>query len=257
MTIPSFQQYQTQFTQYLRDPRPELLPSHVSKKRMQVYAKIVFNNLTSSISACFPVLSQCLGERKWRALTREFMRCYPSASPIFREIPEQFLHFLQQLEPGFRLARWRYPSYLQALAHYEWVELSLSSKETVTLNTQQPSDWLQEVPYVNPVLENLAYPYRVHTIGPEQQVAAPEETYLIVFRTAQYDIKFIEANAVTHRLIDLLLAEKQTGQTLFTKLALELGYPDAEALTRFGVTLLQSLYEQHVIIGVHPASTAE
>lgn len=253
MTLPSFQKYQTQFTQYLRDPQSKPLPGQVSKKRMQVYATIVFNNLTASISACFPVLSQCLGERKWRALTREFMRTYASSSPIFRDIPEQFLHFLQQLDGGFRLGRWRYPTFVQALAHYEWVELSLSSKQSDIITAQAPSDWLQEVPYVNPVLENLVYSYPVHTIGPTQQAPKAEDTYLIVFRTAKFEIKFIETNAVTHRLIAMLLSEQQTGQALFTKLALELGYPDAEALTKFGVDLLQSLYEQHVIIGVHPA----
>lgn len=250
--MPRFQDYQTQFTQYLRDPQPHHLPDKVSKKRMQVYANIVFNNLTASISACYPVLSECLGERKWRALTREFMRTYASASPIFRDIPEQFLHFLQTLDTGFRLGRWRYPPFVQALAHYEWVELALSSRMHQDLDYPTPTDWLQQVPVVNPVLENLVYAYPVHTLGAGQAAPLAQETYLIVYRTPQFDIRFMETNAVTHRLMTLLQTEPQTGESAFTTLAAELGYADVGALMGFGVGLLQSLYEQDVILGVRP-----
>ena len=62
---------------------------------MAVYREIVFNNIFGSVSACFPVCKSILGARAWRKLVREFFAQHQATTPIFREIPQQFLQFLK------------------------------------------------------------------------------------------------------------------------------------------------------------------
>ena len=93
---PYFQRYQQAFTAYIRDPLQQPRPAGVAAKRMNVYKEIVFNNLFESVSACFPVAQKVLGKRAWLALVRRFFRDHSANSPIFRQIPEEFVIYLKK-----------------------------------------------------------------------------------------------------------------------------------------------------------------
>lgn len=116
-----FQQYQAQFTAYIRNPAHNQKPPKVNASRLAVYKKAVFNNIVDSVSVCFPVCQTVIGKRAWQKLMREFVANYAATSPIFREIPQQFLLFLEKIETV--------PAYFKQLAHYEWVELAVSKQQ--------------------------------------------------------------------------------------------------------------------------------
>ena len=65
-----FQRYQAEFTAHLRNPSLHKKPKNVPDARMAVYREIVFNNILNSVSTCFPVCVQVLGERDWEKLVR-------------------------------------------------------------------------------------------------------------------------------------------------------------------------------------------
>ncbi len=98
-----FQRYQLEFTAHIRDPKVHKKPAGVVPARMAVYRDAVFNNIFESVSLCFPVCQATIGKRAWRALVKDFVKSHPAQSPIFREIPQQFLAFLntQTSLPGF------------------------------------------------------------------------------------------------------------------------------------------------------------
>ena len=68
-----FQQYQLAFTKYLRQPKSAPKPAKVSAEGMAIYTEIVFNNIVSSVSACFPVAQLVMGKRAWTKLIRDFV----------------------------------------------------------------------------------------------------------------------------------------------------------------------------------------
>mgnify|MGYP006138349625 CR=1 FL=1 len=57
----------------------------------------------------------------WRALVRDFYREFRAGTPLFPELPREFIQYLQERGDGRGDPPW-----LLELAHYEWVELALS-----------------------------------------------------------------------------------------------------------------------------------
>lgn len=246
--LPSFQRYQLEFTAHLRDPLNHPPPAGVPAERMAVYDEIVFNNLFESVSACFPVASAVLGKRQWLKLNQAFMREHSANSPLFRKIPEQFLHFLRERNA----LKNDLPAYLHQLCHYEWVELHVASMPA-NLDRQQPKeniDVKSAVPVFNPTMQLLHYDYAVHKISPRKKPTQTENTQLLVYRNAQHVVKFVEINAVTYNLIKLLQAQPVTGSQALQLLAQQLEHPQPDIIIQFGVMILEDLRAQGIIIGV-------
>lgn len=246
--LPSFQRYQLAFTARLRDPHKQPPLVGVPHERMAVYEEIVFNNLFESVSACFPVAHKVLGKRKWLKLNQAFMREYSANSPLFRKIPEQFLQFLNNANPELQALL---PPYINSLCHYEWIELFVASSQDTTKpkDIEPDGDLTTCKPVFNPTMQLLNYDYAVHKISPRHKPKQPESTQLLVFLNTDDQVKFIELNAVTHRLISLLQNAPLTGTQALTLLAKELQHPQPESIIEFGLSILEDLRSQGVIIG--------
>jgi len=245
MTLSEFQQYQLQFAGHIRNPDEKPRPARVSSKRMRVYTQIVFNNLESSVSACFPICKKLLGARRWKRLVREFFAQHQCASPLFRKIPEEFLQFLQTAQDV--------PPYLYSLAHYEWVELAVSvdDVEVDEEKIDTDGDLLDGIPVFVPAMVLLSYDYPVHLISPRNKPAErlAQPMHLLVFRDAEDNVRFIELNPVTARLLDLLQSKELTCHQALQQVAAELQHPDPQAVIQFGFGVLEDLTQQGVILG--------
>ncbi|MCB5205662.1 HvfC family RiPP maturation protein [Methylovorus mays] len=243
-SLPLFQQYQLAFTAHIRHPRQHMRPAGVQAKRMRVYNEIVFNNLQSSVGACYPVLQRVLGKRAWQALVRRFFAEHQASSPFFRDIPKAFLEFLPQVGT--------LPPYAVSLAHYEWVELAIASADTVTPLLTAEGDLLQGIPIVAPALAVLVYDYPVQKISArfKPRQALPEPVHLLVFRNEQDEVKFVEMNAMTARLLQVLQPGELTGLAALQQLGLEMGHADTDALISFGGALLEELRQQDIVWGI-------
>lgn len=239
-----FQRYQMAFTAHIRNPSANKKPAKVTEARMAIYRETVFNNLLNSVSACFPVCKSMIGARAWRKLVRQFFANYQSKSPIFREIPLQFLQFLN--------TKIDCPIYFQSLAHYEWVELAIGSQQTKTIPLSKKTDLLNEKPILAPAHMLLSYDYAVQSISKLNQPKSTEQTHLLVFRNAENQVKFIVLNALTFQLLNLIKENKVTSKQALTKLAEEVSHPNKDAIIAFGVEVLADLANQHAIIGSVP-----
>jgi len=245
--LPSFQRYQLAFTARLRDSKNTPPLAGVPHERMAVYEEIVFNNLFESVSACFPIASKVMGKRKWLKLIQAFMRDYSAHSPLFRKIPEQFLEYLDMPSPELQQLM---PDYLNSLCHYEWVELLVGGiEETNPKGMQANGDLATNKPVFSATMQLLHYDYAVHKISPRKKPQFKTSTQLLVYRNVDDMVKFIELNAVTYRLISLLLNEAITGKQALTLLAKELQHPQPESIIEFGLSILEDLRNQGVIIG--------
>ena len=236
-----FQHYQIAFTAHIRDPKTNKKPAKIKDARMAVYREIVFNNLFGSVSACFPICQTILGKRAWQTLVRQFFSQYQANSPIFREIPQQFLQFLKTKKD--------FPNYFEQLAHYEWVELAVNTMPSETAKLSIYINLLDEKPVLAAANMLLEYDYAVHKITKKHNSVVAEKTYLLVFRNLENQVKFIALNPSTFQLLDLIINNPITGRQALMRLAEALNYTNIDAMMEFGAEILADLHNQQAIIG--------
>jgi uncharacterized protein len=245
--LPEFQRFQYAFTAHIRDPKVNRCPRGVEAQRMRIYRRLVYNNIESFLLSCFPVLRKVLGTRRWRRLVRAFLAIHRSRSPFFRQIPDEFIQFLQ--------TEWTspadYPEFMLELAHYEWIELALSISINVldSEGIDPEGSLLEQRPVLNPVLANLCYRWPVHRIGPRARIM-PVETYLLVFRDTSDQIQFTEINAFTSRLVRLLETTEYTGQTALEIIAAESRHPLPEVVIQGGLEIMRDFRVRGALLGV-------
>jgi uncharacterized protein len=249
---PGFLRVQQEFAARIRDPDGHPVPVGVEPRRMAIYEELFFRNIDSFLSSGFPVLRSLFDAGPWAVLVREFMREYRCDSPMFLQISQQFVDYLQQRGP-----RQGEPPFLLELAHYEWVELALdvADLEPDWSAIDPNGDLLQAPPVVSPVAWPLSYRYPVHRIGPRYRPENPPEqpTCLVVCRDREDRVKFIESNPVTVELLVRLAfddpALARPGRDHLLDLARALAHPDPAQLVEAGRAILEKLQRQGVVLG--------
>ena len=247
---PDFVRQQYAFAAYIRNPEKHPCPAGIEQRRMQIYHELFFNNVEDFIANTYPVLRQVLSEARWQALIRDYFANHLSHTPVFPEMPREFLKYLEYE----RKADEDDPPFLLELAHYEWVELalSLSDEKIDDADFNDDGDLLNGIPVISPFAWPLSYRFPVHKIGPDFQPrqAGEAQTHLMVFRDADFVIHFIEVNPITARLLQLLATgEPRSGFALLQLIASELKHPQPEILIGHGVQLLNDLKERGVLLG--------
>ncbi len=243
---PSFQAYQYAFTAHIRDPKNVKRPQGVPARGMKVYNELLYANVESFLLNCFPVLRKVLGQRKWTRMIRAFMAEHRSHTPYFRQVPDEFMQFLQ--------SGWKpdsdFPEYLIELAHYEWIELvlSVSGRDEETKAFDGDGDLIEGRPLLNPVLANLAYRYPVHRIKPRMKVSEMP-TYLLVFRDNNMKVRFMEQSPVSARLLALLESGELTGKQALEQLNSESGNQNLAQMIEFARGFLEELREAGAVLG--------
>jgi hypothetical protein len=250
LTGRRFVDVQRAFAAHIRDPEGQPRPPGVEERRMTIYRELVFNNVASLLAANFPVTRQILDDEHWEELVRGFFIHHRCTTPLFHEMGQEFLSYLQ----GARAGNPQDPPFLLELAHYEWVELALgiSEDEPDPALADPNGDLLVGAPVVSPLAWNLTYRFPVHRIGPAHQPDAPppEPTHLMVYRTRQGRVEFMEINAVTQRLLQLLKEEPaRTGLEVVTRIAHELHHPRPEQVIEAGRGLLGDLRRRDILLG--------
>ncbi|MDP3538722.1 MAG: putative DNA-binding domain-containing protein [Azonexus sp.] len=244
MSAPDFQAFQQAFGRHLRDPHHTPRPAGVPARRMAVYNELLFNNITGFLDACFPVCRKLLGETNWRRLNRAFFRDWKSHTPWFREIPREFVRYLNEFA-----IRQPLPAWFAELAHYEWTELALDVMDCPIPEHDPAGDLMQRVVILNPVLLNLTYAWPVHRIGPDYRPRKQQTTQLVVYRNAADAVKFVEINPVTARLLVLLALAPTSGEAACQQIADELHHPEPAQLQAFGKALLEDFRTEGIILG--------
>ena len=240
-----FKQHQLDFTSYLRNPEKHREPGGIESSRLHVYRDLVFKNIRNLVSHAFPVSKEILGEVKWDSLIAAFIRDHSSSSPYFAEVPQEFIDYLENLSIS------DLPEFFLELCHYECVELaiSLSDAKVPPGKDNLGDNILDEKFVVSPLAWPLTYRFPVHLIGPDFQPDVPPEllSYLIVYRGASYETKFVSVNEMTIRLLDLFDGLRSV------EVALDLLWDDllldsSEARDRSAVKIVGQLFKNKIIL---------
>tara|TARA_R110000822_G_scaffold159476_3_gene299156 strand:+ start:18766 stop:19515 length:750 start_codon:yes stop_codon:yes gene_type:complete len=249
MSVNSFQQTQYDFAAYLRDPLVNPAPADIEDRRMNIYRDLIYNNIESFLSTGFPILRSLFDEDHWHTMVRDFVSRHQSHTPYFLEISQEFLRYLQE-ERGQHVED---PLFMLELTHYEWVELALDvSTAEFPEVTGHVGDILSSTFEVSPLAWRLSYQYPVHRIGPAYLPEKPPEepTYLVVYRNRGHEVKFLEVNAVTTRLLQLIEEQQITGRAALLLLADELQADEPASVISFGEGILTKLHSLDIVISV-------
>lgn len=248
---PDFQDKQLEFAAHIRDPENVPAPDGIEDRRMAIYRELFFNNLRSLLSTTFPVLSELMGNQRWRQLIREFMQKHRAETPYFLKLPEEMIAFLEnEYEPRDD----DFP-FLRELAHYEYVELALNTSEDETdLDGVDPDgDLLEQAPVKSVLTWAYAYHYPVHRISPDFLPTEPAEqpVYLALYRNADDKLGFMELNPLTAGLLDAIEnnADGLTGEALIRTLGESIGYPDIDSLVSHGHVAMQEMLNLGILVG--------
>lgn len=249
MSQGELQQYQKAFCAYARSPKSAPRPPGVNANRIAIYAELLFNNMENTLSSGFPVCRKVLGVRRWQRLVREFFAMHRCTTPLFRQIPEEFLRWLNEAEVQ------NIPPFLPQLAHYEWVELAVAvSDAPLPSGWEADIDLLDNIPVLTPALMLLSYDWPVQKISPRFKPSQPlsEPLWLLVFRDIADEVKFNEINPVSAQLIQLLQGGAHTGRAALSQIARSLGQHDTAQVIAFGDGILQELRDRGAILGAIP-----
>jgi hypothetical protein len=238
--------HEAQFTManFLRNPQSMPAPEGIEPRRLKIYQDLVYNNIEGFISSGFPVLRSLYADAQWHDLVGDFIDSHRCHTPYFLEISQEFLRYLTQDRDDNASD----PPFLAELAHYEWVELALDVSEQ-SIDTmgclQQP---LEEIIVLSPLAWLLSYQFPVHRIGQSfQPDETGEPTFLVVYRDREDDVRFMELNSATARLVELLRDNTSgTGKEVLSQLAGELNM-SIDVVLGFGGELLAELAEQSII----------
>ena len=249
MAEAGFIQQQYAFAAHIRAPDGNAAPADIEDRRMAIYRELFYNNVEGFLSNSFPLLRKLLTDEDWHHMARDFYSRHQCHSPLFLEIPREFLSYLEH-ERGEQPAD---PPFLRELAHYEWVELAVSVAESTPPQGVDPlGDLLDQLPVVSPLAWPLSYRYPVHRIRPDFQPQAPGEqpTYLLVYRDSDDEVGFLELNPVSARLFSLLQeGGVSSGRQALERIAGELRHPDPGAVVQGGHTILEEWRKRDIVLG--------
>ncbi len=259
--LPYFQRLQLQFSAHIRDPQNTVYAPEgeqpIESRRLIAYQELFFNNIESFFTQIFPVCSDILGKERWLEVLREYMVKHDAHTPLFHELGQEFLQFL---DAEFEAQAGDSP-FLLELAHYEWVELALSVSPELDFEggdkiSAAQLDWNQSY-QLSPVAWPLAYEWPVHRLSSNYQPKQkPEEaSTLLVYRyldqgdavdsIPQEKIEFIELAPLLHQFL-MALESAPIAKEAFEAVAKPYSIPE-EQLQTFAEQTLHELVSLNIL----------
>jgi len=244
---------QRQFAGHIRSPDQIDPPEGLEDRRLAIYRRLFFGNLSNLFSKNFPVLYKIIDRERWKSLIREFMTRHRATTPMFTEIGREFVRFLEEEQPE------GLPAFALELAHWEFLEtcVRLAEADPNEIACEAEADLLEMPVALNPTLRLAQYQWPVHEIGPNRQPDTPLDQPLILaaWRKRNDRTGFMKLNAVTARLLEIIDREPElTGRTALERIAEEMQAPDPQAIVQSGQSMLDQLRDREVILGSRAVS---
>ncbi len=194
-----FKTRQASFMAHIRDPE-QPAPEGVEDRRMQIYRELFFNNLDGFVSSGFPVLKTLYTQAQWQELVRQFFIQHDCKTPIFVEIAQEFLHFLQHEYQQQKHDE----DFMFELAHYEWLELAVSVAQEREGVTSLTPEQLDDASLCLAQTARVAqYSYEVHRISDEYRPDSPSDSplFFCVFLDVDEEVKFLQLNPLSAQVL--------------------------------------------------------
>lgn len=244
----TLRQQQITFAAHIRDPAAHAPPADVADARMAIYRELFYSNIEDFLANTFPVLRQLIADGPWHRLVRDFYRRHRAQSPLFLDMPREFLRYLENEREPIADD----PPFLAELAHYEWTELALmiDEQELDFSGIDSDGDLLAGRPVLSPLAWSLHYQFPVHRIAQARTALQAEPTFLLAFRDRHDVVGCMELNPVSASLIAQLRAEDGvTGRALLERIATQMRHPDPSTVIEGGKVVLQAMRARDIVLG--------
>lgn len=194
----SFIDIQQQFMGHIRDPKNNPAPQGIEDRRLAVYRELFFNNILGFLNSGFPVLESLYSGQDWQVLARRFFSEHDCRSPFFVDISKEFVEFLAN---DITEQEHLYP-FVPELAHYEWLELALSTRKSAPLRIWDKGKSFDSF-QLSPLAELVSYQWPVHQISEHYIPDSPgeENFFFVVHRDNDNQVHFSQINQVTAWLL--------------------------------------------------------
>lgn len=199
--VAPYQVIQEQFASYIRDPAINDVPTGVEQRRMDIYKRLFFNNISSFCTKAFKSFRPFVNDTEWNALIRGFMREHACTSPYFKDIPIAFVEYLSRSKKMID----QYP-FIQELCHLDAIRMQLrlapDAPKCMRLEISEPNTRLR----LSPTVHLLSYAWPVHKLTPSNWTGAKPKasTWLIAFRGRNDRTEVLVTNAHTFRMLEVL-----------------------------------------------------
>ena len=192
-------QYQHRFAQAIREGEAA---DGLPQDRLNVYIRLIRNNIHSFIDRCYTETQQYLDSGEWGRLKEGFIRDARAQTPYFQEIAGEFLQYCQSLPLSDDLL---------ALMDFEHTQLLAEVAQTDSQASPADSD---DLAYT---LSPAAFVRRYHyDVTDELQVA---ETAVLVWRDSEDDVMYQTLDDFDALLLETLAGTPASLNGLQTMLA--------------------------------------
>jgi hypothetical protein len=244
-----FQDVQYVFTQHMRDPENNPAPEGIEERRIKIYRELVYNNIEGFIASSFPVLRKVIDDEPWHKMMRDYVSNHQAHTPLFPKMPQEFIQYLEHE----RVEHSEDYPFLLELAHYEWIETSVSmdSREISFEGIDQEGNLLEGIPVLSPLAMPLAYQWPVHMISSDYlpDVVPEQATYIVIYRDRHDEVGFIELNPVSAKLLEACASNNQSGKEILLSIAEQLQHPNPEAVISGGLEIMKDFKDKDILLG--------
>ncbi len=243
----SFVEVQNEFMDYIKNPSNPL-PEGIEQRRMSVYRELFFNNVKGFVSNAFPVLETLYEEQRWNDLIQEFFVNHDCQTPIFVEIAQEFLIFLQSEYESKEYD----PIFMLELAHYEWLELVVSvAKSQRDLKTLNTGDIESSTLCLSESAKVAQYSFDVQHISVDYQPIEPLESpkFYCVYRDSEEEVSFLQLTPLSAQVLSFIDHEVETSFEAITSWLHQM-YPQMELadIEQGCLQLLQQMTEKQIVL---------
>lgn len=253
-----FQQLQRQLTAHLRDPEANPPPEGPEDRRLAIYRRLVFGNVSRLLAANFPLSRKQLGKDAFSALIRHFLREHRAETPYFPRLAGELQAWYQKAQPR----RAEDPPWLGELILYESEKRRLRNcaDPTASPEIDPDGDVVSGVPAPSPLLRLLTLRYPVHKgkAGRLDDTPPSVPSFLLLRRDSAGRMRTEELSVFPAGLLAMVLdAKRKTGRELLETM-LEQAPPDSRpVLMRQGEAGLRRFHRVGVLLGAyrHPSVT--
>lgn len=250
--------FQKNYGQHLRSPNPDnAILKDIPKRRSQIYEELFFNNICGFINHCFPVAKSILSNQQWQHLSRVFFAQWRCSTPYFSEIPYEFVGYIKAKQNTLDI-----PAWLPSLLEYEWIELDVDicnaaplKPHAISESSSIQNDDLAENNknldprlFTTPTLQNLSFEWPVHKISNDFIPETPQATFLVVYRNSDHRVQFMEINAMTAALLEIIANQPTTANEALLALAEVINHPDPQQIVAFGQAIVDDFIAREILI---------
>lgn len=203
-------QHQAALAQYIRHPETATPPQGIERKRLAVYAELVRTNLASFLNRCFSATKTFVDDATWQDLQAVFLQQGEPQSPYFRDIPGQFLHFLQSQK--------RLPETFLTMMDFEHHQLLA---EIAPL--QKIANGWHESSLLRPAKSAFLLHYPIDFISSDWAKIEDCPVQIVLWRDGNDDVCHRLVDGIEYALLAHFFAQSDSFSHLLTALSAEMG----------------------------------